>query len=154
MADEVSNPSIDDERKVTARSAVTMNASCVCELWDLNQGPDGNLAGGSPRRDAALLAVRVSVPSKKPSRGSEWLGKHERSASSAVQLAQRRTEMKAMFPWTALRFPGVVIRTGAHQTPSTHRPTGILVRLRHGAGHRKVLADRSIRSRGRHPTVD
>ncbi len=105
-------------------------------------------------RGAAVLAVCVSVPSKKPSRVSEWLGKHQRPASSTFQLAQRRTAMKAMCPWMALCFPGVVIRTGAYQTPSTHRPTGILVRLLHGAGHRKVLADRCIRSRGRHPTVD
>lgn len=146
MADEGNNLSIADERKLTVRPSVNLDAACVPESWRWTQGSIANLAGGLPRRAVAVSAFLDSLPSRKPCWAEERLGKHDQPTVRGIKRGQWTTEMKANFsvrlPGTTLRFSGVIIRIDCHQTQDIHRLTGIMVRLRHGTGHRKVRANR------------
>jgi len=146
LADEGDNLSIADERKLTARPSVNLDAACVPESWHWTQEPIENLAGGLLRRAVAVSAFVDSPSSRKPCWAEERLAKYDQPTVSRIKRGPWITEMKASFsvrlPGTTLRFPSVVIRIDCHQTQGTLRLPDILVRLRHGTGHRKVRANR------------
>ena len=158
MAGEGNNLSISDERKLTVRSSINLDAACVLVPGYLAQEPSANLAGSSKRRAVTVSAFLDSPPSRKPCRAVERLGKHDQQTVNGIKRGQWNTEMQANFsdrlPGTTLLFPGVVIRIDCHLTQGTHRLTGIPVRLRHGTGHRIVRANRCIRYRGCPPTIE